>query len=318
MVNLRRIAQMAGVSKSTVSRVINNEKYVSDALKKKVEQAIEETGYVPNGNAVKLSKGKNYTLGVTVPYNNSCYDQLVNSILYQARKMDYQVLLLPTYYDEKTESSYLSLIEKKIVDGLILTSRTIPLKDLEKRSLKGKIVSTEKVDSTSLSMIYPDRKRIYDQLFLAFSKQKKARVVFTTKRSPRQSQSANDKRRSYETYFGKAIEGRDYFTGIEGYEEGLNWAIETFTKHPLANLLYVNGDDTAAGVITGLKKINFSHKKDYQIIGEGNLPYSKILDFSTIDFLPAEIGKAAVDFILSDADTIVTAKKPLLIKRSPF
>ena len=73
---------MSGVSKSTVSRVINNDRYVSDDLRKKVQSVIEETNYVVNGNAVKLSKGETYTLGVTLPYNSSCYNQLVDSILY--------------------------------------------------------------------------------------------------------------------------------------------------------------------------------------------------------------------------------------------
>lgn len=110
--NIRTIAEMTGVSKSTVSRVINNEKYVSNEIREKVQKAIEETNYVSNGNAVKLSKGKNYTLGVTLPYNNSCYDELVNSILYQAKVNGYQVLLLPTYYEEETESNYYALLEK--------------------------------------------------------------------------------------------------------------------------------------------------------------------------------------------------------------
>ena len=106
MANIRDIAKIAGVSKTTVSRVINNHQYVSEEIREKVQAAIEKTGYVVNGNAVKLSNGKNYTLGVTLPYNNSCYDRLVNSLLFHAKEKGYQVLLLPTYYDEETESEY--------------------------------------------------------------------------------------------------------------------------------------------------------------------------------------------------------------------
>lgn len=86
MVNIRDIAKITGVSKSTVSRVVNKHPYVSEDIRKKVQSVIEDTGYVVNGNAVKLSNGKNYTLGVTLPYNSSCYDRLVNSLLFHARE----------------------------------------------------------------------------------------------------------------------------------------------------------------------------------------------------------------------------------------
>ena len=111
---------MSGVSKSTVSRVINNDRYVSDDLRKKVQSVIEETNYVVNGNAVKLSKGETYTLGVTLPNNSSCYNQLVDSILYQAKSKGYQVLLLPTYYEKETENHYYTLLEQKMMNYLNL------------------------------------------------------------------------------------------------------------------------------------------------------------------------------------------------------
>ncbi|MFV5899179.1 LacI family DNA-binding transcriptional regulator [Enterococcus faecalis] len=315
MVNIRTLAEMTGVSKSTVSRVINNEKYVSDEIRKKVQYAIEQTNYVSNGNAVKLSKGKNDTLGVTLPYNNSCYDQLVNTILYQAKVNGYQVLLLPTYYEEETESNYYSLLEKKMIDGLILTSRTKNLDNLEKLNLKGKIVSTEKINNHQFSMIYPDRKSVYDHLFLDLHKKGVSEVIFTTKRAKDQSQSTMDKVESYERYFGEAIEGRDYFIGIEDYTDGYNWAVEIGNKRTISGFIYANGDDTAAGIISGMEKIGLVHKKDYHVIGEGNLPYSRLLNFSTIDFLPEEIGESVVDFILSGNDKINVSKQPKIIIR---
>jgi DNA-binding LacI/PurR family transcriptional regulator len=127
---------MADVSKTTVSRVINNHQYVSEEIREKVQRVIEETGYVVNGNAIKLSNGKNYTLGVTLPYNSSCYDRLVNSLLFHAREKGYQVLLLPTYYDEQTENDYYALLEKRMIDGLILVSRAKDLGNWKSSSLE--------------------------------------------------------------------------------------------------------------------------------------------------------------------------------------
>lgn len=313
--NIRTIAEMTGVSKSTVSRVINNEKYVSNEIREKVQKAIEETNYVSNGNAVKLSKGKNYTLGVTLPYNNSCYDELVNSILYQAKVNGYQVLLLPTYYEEETESNYYALLEKKMIDGLILTSRAKDLNNLEKLNLKGKVISTEKINSHQFSMIYPDRKSAYDRLFLDLYRQGVSKIMFTTKREAAKSQSTRDKVESYEHYFGEAVEGVNYFTGVEGYTGGYNWAIEIGKSRTISGFIYANGDDTAAGIISGMEEVGLVHKKDFQVVGEGNLPYSRLLNFSTIDFLPKDIGKSVVDFILSGNEKINQSKEPKIIRR---
>lgn len=315
MVNIRDIAEMTGVSKTTVSRVINNHQYVSEDIRKKVQAAIEETGYVVNGNAVKLSMGKNYTLGVTLPYNSSCYDRLVNSLLFHAREKGYQVLLLPTYYDEKTENEYYSLLEKRMIDGLVLSSRASNLDNWTKLKSRGRIVSTEKVANPKIPMIYPDRKKAYDALFRELAEKGVTKVVFTNKRDLSQSTSAKDKAECYEKYFGKVVEGQNFFTGVEGYDSGYYWAKEIFKVLPIPEVIYANADDTAAGMISALQELGFTHKRDYQIIGEGNLPYSQLMNFSTIDFLPNEVGSAVVDYILSDQGVVNVAMEPRFIKR---
>ncbi|MGM0167069.1 hypothetical protein IGI39_002049 [Enterococcus sp. AZ135] len=315
MANIRDIAAMTGVSKTTVSRVINNHPYVSEDIRARVQAAMEETGYVVNGNAVKLSNGKNYTLGVTLPYNNSCYDRLVNSLLFHAREKGYQVLLLPTYYDEETENEYYSLLEKRMIDGLVLTSRASNLDNWTKLKSKGRIVSTEKVANPKIPMIFPDRKKAYDRLFCELAEQGVTKVIFTNKRDLSQSTSAKDKAECYQKYFGEVIEGQNFFTGIEDYESGYSWAKETFKNLPIPEVIYANADDTAAGIISGLGELGMTHKQDYQIIGEGNQSYSQLLNFSTIDFLPTEIGPAVIDYILSDQGMINVAKEPRFIKR---
>jgi DNA-binding LacI/PurR family transcriptional regulator len=265
---------MADVSKTTVSRVINNHQYVSEEIREKVQRVIEETGYVVNGNAIKLSNGKNYTLGVTLPYNSSCYDRLVNSLLFHAREKGYQVLLLPTYYDEQTENDYYALLEKRMIDGLILVSRAKDLGNWKKLKSRGRIISTEKVAEPKIPMIYPNRKSAYEQVFKELSQEGVSKVSFTNKRPLSQSTSARDKAECYERYFGEVSEGTNFFTGIEGYEEGYHWAKETYKKLPLPEVIYANADDTAAGIIHGLQELGFTHKKEFRLIGEGDWPES--------------------------------------------
>lgn len=67
MASLHDVARLAGVSKSTVSRVINNEYGVKEATKVKVRKAVEECGYVVNQVAKDLKSQKTNLIGVIVP-----------------------------------------------------------------------------------------------------------------------------------------------------------------------------------------------------------------------------------------------------------
>ena len=63
MSNIKQIAQMAGVSRSTVSRVLNQHPHVHEDTRRKVQQIIDELDYIQNSNAVQLKKGRTKRIG---------------------------------------------------------------------------------------------------------------------------------------------------------------------------------------------------------------------------------------------------------------
>jgi LacI family transcriptional regulator len=67
MATMRDVAQRAGVSAKTVSRVFNNDRYVSADVRERVERAIDELRYVPNMLAVTFRAGRDAAIGVAVP-----------------------------------------------------------------------------------------------------------------------------------------------------------------------------------------------------------------------------------------------------------
>lgn len=67
MSTMRDVAALAGVSAKTVSRVVNNDRYVSDDVRSRVLRAIEELGYVPNSLARSFRSGRDTAIGVAVP-----------------------------------------------------------------------------------------------------------------------------------------------------------------------------------------------------------------------------------------------------------
>lgn len=68
MANIRDIARLTGYSVSTVSRVINNNPYVSEEKRRKILAVMEEVNYIPNYTARALSVGKTKNIGVILPF----------------------------------------------------------------------------------------------------------------------------------------------------------------------------------------------------------------------------------------------------------
>ena len=66
-VNINTIAKEAGVSRTTVSRVINESGYVNYKTKLKVREVIQKYGYIPSNMARNLSKGKSDIIGIVIP-----------------------------------------------------------------------------------------------------------------------------------------------------------------------------------------------------------------------------------------------------------
>ena len=67
MMNLEQIAKLSGVSRSTVSRVINNEPNVSEVTRDKVMQVVKRVNYTPNAAARGLAAGRTHVLGLVIP-----------------------------------------------------------------------------------------------------------------------------------------------------------------------------------------------------------------------------------------------------------
>lgn len=119
-VTIKDVAKRANVSISTVSRVINDSKPVSDEIKKRVFDIIEEVGYRPNPVARNLVMKKSKLIGVIVPDLKNYYvGELLNAIEEIAKTYEYDIILCNSYGDLEQEKRYLELIESKQVEGII-------------------------------------------------------------------------------------------------------------------------------------------------------------------------------------------------------
>jgi len=133
---IKDVAKLAGVSISTVSRVINNSKPVSPEIRKKVLEIIEEISYKPNEIARTLVTKKSFLIGVIVTdLGNSYVAEMVRGIEEIGKMYDYDILLCSTFGDKTAELKYIQLLNRKQVEGIILISDLLD-KDI-KEQLKG-------------------------------------------------------------------------------------------------------------------------------------------------------------------------------------
>ncbi|MBG2876329.1 ribose operon transcriptional repressor RbsR [Proteus alimentorum] len=123
MATMKDVARLAGVSTSTVSHVINNNRYVSEGIRKKVNDAIETLNYAPSALARSLKMNCTHTIGMLVTASsNPFYAEVVRGVERSCYEKGYSLILCNTEGDyERMDSSLETLLQKR-VDGLLLMS----------------------------------------------------------------------------------------------------------------------------------------------------------------------------------------------------
>lgn len=117
------VALRANVSKTTVSRVLNDSPLVKEKTKAKVKRVIEELNYKPSELARSLRMNETKTIGVIVSnILNPFFTNMVRGIEDVAQKFDYAIVLCNTDEQPDKEKKYLEMLLSKSVDGLIIAS----------------------------------------------------------------------------------------------------------------------------------------------------------------------------------------------------
>jgi LacI family transcriptional regulator len=118
------IAKVAGVSQSTVSRVLNGDPRVARQTRERVAGVIEQLGYTPNAVARGLVTRRTQLVGVVVSdVTNPFYPELLEAIEHQLTEHGLKMIL--SNAGERPEDSYMRVLEEHRVDGIVFTAATI-------------------------------------------------------------------------------------------------------------------------------------------------------------------------------------------------
>ena len=117
---LSDVAALAGVSPTTVSRVLNNRGYLSEATRAKVHEAVQQLGYRPNAIARSLQGQRSQTVGLIFPtVANPFYGEMVYQLENHLAEAGYRVILCNSEDHPEQEKRYLDMLFANQVDGII-------------------------------------------------------------------------------------------------------------------------------------------------------------------------------------------------------
>ncbi|WP_243297818.1 LacI family DNA-binding transcriptional regulator [Bacillus litorisediminis] len=131
MANIQQVAQKAGVSVATVSRVLNNAPSVSPKTRLKVENAIRDLNYEPSMLGRNLRNSESRLLLVLLPsISNPFYTEIINGIQNTAIANSYNILLCETDSNPQRENIYFNMVKNKLADGVISMDPTVNMQKL--------------------------------------------------------------------------------------------------------------------------------------------------------------------------------------------
>lgn len=297
------VAKAAGVSVSTVSRVLNNKDDVAAETYERVQQVISELKYVSSLAARGMRSCRTNVIGLITPDVTSPYSIAILQGVNQAiAQLDYDLIIYPNRNSHRNASAtqetyFVSLLNGSIADGVIVVtpvtanfSTAAPIVVIDPNNSKPDypaIISTHQ-DGTAQAMKY----------LLSLGHR---RIGFISGRP--ELVSATQRLNSYRdslTASGISIEEILIETGNYTTEAAVPCArrLLALSKPPTA--IFAANDQTAIGVYQAAQEVGVKIPDDLSVIGFDNLRESALLDppLTTIDQFIFEMGRIAVDMIV--------------------
>lgn len=293
LTNIRDLAKMAGVSVTTVSRVLNNHPYVKEEKRKAVLDAIKQSNYQPNINAVHLSMGKTFLVGVMVPsIDHPYFASLIKGISHEALTHNYNLVLFQTNYKEERELDALQMLKQKQIDALIICSRASSWPLIEEFLPYGPIVLCEDTRGKKVSSTFVDHYQAFIYALEYLIQKGHRKVGYSIGRKT----GTNSKFRemAYKAFLKKNHLPYDpayVFDNCLYFEDGERVVEKIIEMPDPPTALLVTNDDVAAGIVTCARNRQISIPNDLALIGFNNQPIAKIMDITTIEIPLVEIGR---------------------------
>jgi len=301
-VTIADVAQAAGVSMMTVSRVVNKSGPVSEATRQRVLSTIEEMGYRPSGLARSLATKRTGTIGLVVPdIANPFFAGIAKGVEQVAYAERYNVFLGNTSEDWERELAMLQSLEEKRVDGLILCSSRLPDESLRETLRWHPTTVLVNRQFQGFSSVLMDDQAGAMMLVEHLLNSGRQRIGVLA--GPLRSTSGQKRLHGYRSALQKA--GRTWRDGWVKYcapsvAGGLDAASTLLTSHPEFDALLSYNDLVAVGALQAAADLGQVVPDDIAITGFDDIPLSALVtpSLTTCRVPVQDIGTQAMRLLL--------------------
>lgn len=291
-IKLNDVAKVAGVSPTTVSRVINNRGYISEKTKQKVESAMKELNYYPNDVARSLYKKRTYLVGLIIPdISNPFYSELALSIEGICSKVGYRLILCNSLGQPNKEEEYAVMLIRNQVDGMIVCSYNRGVETYKRSNLP--IIAIDHYLSSTIPVVgsdnYEGGKMAVQHLIHRGCKS----IIHIN--GPAELETPTQlRRKAYEDLVKKPL---TYVLNSPFDEEEIMRTIrKIFHEYPETDGIFASDDMIAAGCLQVAEEMNIDVPMQLKIVGyDGTSTVSKLLpQLTTIKQPIKDIASTAV------------------------
>ncbi|MGG0847033.1 LacI family DNA-binding transcriptional regulator [Peribacillus simplex] len=317
MTKISEIAKLCNVSKTTVSRVLNNHPYVSEVKREQILKVIKELDYTPSSLARNFRANKTQTIAISVPrFDHPFFAQLIKGVSLAALENDYKVLIFQTFYNSKNELDVMEKLKNREVDGVILGALENEW-DLIKPYLKyGPIVlCNEYHHSASIPIIgYDEFEATYKAVNHLIKKgHKNIGFCYDTSYSQAQSQRKEGYLKALADY--NLLQNEDWIFG-RGFsiEDGFRIFDEILKLKEKPTALFTGNDQVAAGIIKKAMSFDYKIPEHLAIVGYDNQLICQVTTptITTIDIPIMELGERTVIELIKYINNEVKLKRDII------
>lgn len=304
--NISDIAEMAGVSRATVSRFFN-QGYLSEEKRVKIQKVIDETGYIPSASAQSLRTKKSNQVGVIVPkISSETISRIVSGITQKLSEKGYHVLLANAEDSVVKEEEYIRIFRNNNVDGIIFIAGVIGknvLKEM-KRTKQPFVIVGQRLDGYCC-VYHDDFHAAMDVTKLLLKGRPKSIAMLMTNDNDKAVGLARRKgfERALEEmhYVEEQAIKRECAMSFAGGKEGM---LSLLKRNPEVEAVFCATDTMAAGAVEAIIQAGKRIPEDIAVAGVGDNQLARVITpkLTTAHYYYEESGMEAVEMLLKLLD----------------
>ena len=315
MATLKDVAKEAGLTVTTVSRVLNNRGYISDNARQRVAAAIEKLNYRPNELARSLQNKSSNTIGVIVPHiRHPYFAEMISNLENEAHKKGYKILLCNSQGRDDKMLEYVDMCYSNRVSGLILFSGTVDAAVFEKLDIP--IITVERYVDTATASVECDNIQggalAAKKLISAGCKQLLHIGSFTDTPMSADSRVVGFRQvcAEYGVPFLEIMTEVVQFDALS-YSDMIE---QTLREHPDIDGLFANSDVIAAQALQICRKLDIDVPGQIKVIGfdDSMIATATAPQLTTIHQPIKEMATIAVDLLKKAEEGQLVAKRTVL------